>query len=78
MSEAVRIRVEPRDAAKNKGTGTRVARRLRKSGRIPAVIYGHKQPVLPVSLSHDDVLKMIKMPGHLAESSTWTAPPRPS
>jgi large subunit ribosomal protein L25 len=67
MSEAVRIRVEPRDAQKNKGTGSRVARRLRKSGRIPAVIYGHKQAVVPVTLSHDDVLRMIKTPGHLAE-----------
>ena len=67
MSEAVRIKVEPRDAQKNKGTGTRVARRLRKGGRIPAVIYGHKQAVVPVTLSHDDVLRMIKSPGHLAE-----------
>ena len=67
MSEAVRIRVEPRDAQKNKGTGTRVARRLRKGGRIPAVIYGHKQAVVPVTLGHDDVLRMIKSPGHLAE-----------
>src|SRR6516162_10347542 len=67
MSEAVRIQVEPRDAAKNKGTGTRVARRLRKNGRIPAVIYGHKQAVVPVTLSRDDVWRMIKTPGHLAE-----------
>jgi len=67
MSEAVRIPVEPRDAQKNKGTGTRVARRLRKGGRIPAVIYGHKQAVVPVTLSHDDVLRMVKSPGHLAE-----------
>jgi large subunit ribosomal protein L25 len=67
MSEAVRIRVEPRDAQKNKGTGTRVARRLRKSGRIPAVIYGHKQAVVPVTLSHDDVHRMIKTAAHLAE-----------
>ncbi len=52
---------------KNKGTGTRVARRLRKSGRIPAVIYGHKQAVVPVTVSHDDVLRMVKTPGHLAE-----------
>jgi large subunit ribosomal protein L25 len=67
MSEAVRTRVEPRDSAKNKGTGTRVARRLRKSGRIPAVIYGHKQAVVPVTVAHDDVLRLIKSPGHLAE-----------
>src|SRR6516225_9094045 len=67
MSDAVRIRVEPRDAQKNKGTGTRVARRLRKSGRIPAVIYGHKQAVVPATLSHEDVLQMVKSPSHLAE-----------
>jgi large subunit ribosomal protein L25 len=67
MPDAARIRVEPRDAQKNKGTGTRVARRLRKSGRIPAVIYGHKQAVIPVTLSHDDVLRMVKSPSHLAE-----------
>src|SRR5215469_15881075 len=67
MSDAVRIRVEPRDAQKNKGTGTRVARRLRKAGRIPAVIYGHKQAVVPVTVGHDDVLRMVKTPGHLAE-----------
>lgn len=67
MSDAVRIKVEPRDAQKNKGTGTRVARRLRKGGRIPAVIYGHKQAVVPVTLSHDDAVRMVKAPGHLAE-----------
>ena len=67
MSEAVKTRVELRDAQKNKGTGTRVARRLRKNGRIPAVIYGHKQAVVPVTLSHDDVLRLVKTPGHLAE-----------
>jgi large subunit ribosomal protein L25 len=67
MSEAVKTRVELRDSAKNKGTGTRVARRLRKSGRIPAVIYGHKQAVVPVTLSHDDVWRLVKTPGHLAE-----------
>src|SRR5436305_3149872 len=67
MAEAVRIRVEPRDSQKNKGTGTRVARRLRKNVRIPAVSYGHKQAVVPVTLSRDDVLRMVKAPGHLAE-----------
>ncbi|QEH34180.1 50S ribosomal protein L25 [Aquisphaera giovannonii] len=67
MAEALKIRVEPRDPAKNKGTGTRVVRRLRKEGRIPAVIYGHKQEVVPISLSKDDVWHMIKAASHLAE-----------
>jgi large subunit ribosomal protein L25 len=67
MSDVVRIRVEPRDAQKNKGTGTRVSRRLRKVGKIPAVIYGHKQAVVPVTISRDDASRMVKTPGHLAE-----------
>jgi large subunit ribosomal protein L25 len=67
MTESARIRVEPRDPAKNKGTGTRVARRLRAMGRIPAVIYGHKKAVVPISLGRHDVLHMIKTPGHLAD-----------
>ncbi len=36
MADAVSVRVEPRDPAKNKGTGTRVTRRLRAKGLIPA------------------------------------------
>ncbi len=67
MTESVKVRVEPRDPAKNKGTGSRVARRLRATGRVPAVIYGHKQAVVPISLGRHDVLRMIKSPGHLAD-----------
>jgi large subunit ribosomal protein L25 len=67
MTESAKIRVETRDPAKNKGTGTRVARRLRAAGRIPGVIYGHKQAVIPISLVRGDVWKMIKTPGHLAD-----------
>jgi large subunit ribosomal protein L25 len=67
MAEALKIRVEPRDPAKNKGTGTRAVRRLREQGRIPAVIYGHKQDVVPITLAQDDVYHMIKAASHLAE-----------
>ena len=67
MTESVKIQVEPRDPAKNKGTGSRVARRLRAMGRVPAVIYGHKQAVVPISLGRHDVLRMIKSQGHLAD-----------
>jgi large subunit ribosomal protein L25 len=67
MTEAAKVRVEPRDPAKNKGTGSRVVRRLRKTGRIPAVIYGHKQAVVPIALVREDVWHMIKIPGHLVD-----------
>ena len=66
MAEAVTIQVEARDPAKNKGTGSRVARKLRSQGRIPAIIYGHKQTPQPVSISKDDVGKMIKDHIHIA------------
>jgi large subunit ribosomal protein L25 len=69
MAEAVKIAVEGRDPAKNKGTGTRVARRLRAAGRIPAIIYGHKQDPVPVSVARDAVWEMIKKSTHLAELS---------
>jgi large subunit ribosomal protein L25 len=67
MADVAKIRVETRDPAKNKGTGSRVSRRLRATGRIPAVIYGHKQAVVPITLGRDDVWRMIKTPGHLAD-----------
>ncbi len=67
MADALKIRVEPRDPLKNKGTGTRVVRRMRQQGRVPAVIYGHKQEVVPITLSHDDVWNMIKGASQLAE-----------
>ena len=67
MADAVKIQVEARDPGKNKGTGTRVARRLRKRGRIPAIIYGHKQTPVPVSLTRDSVWEMVKKSTHLAE-----------
>lgn len=67
MAEALSIQVQARDAAKNKGTGSRAARKLRAAGRVPAVIYGHKQDPLPVSLARDDVLLMLKKQAHIAE-----------
>jgi len=67
MPETAKIKVEPRDPQKNKGTGTRAARRLRRQGLIPGVIYGHKQAVVPVTLTRDDVGRMIKTPGRLAD-----------
>jgi len=67
MAEAVKLKVEARDPAKNKGTGTRVARRLRAQGRIPAIVYGHKQTPTPISVARESVLEMIKRATHLCE-----------
>jgi large subunit ribosomal protein L25 len=67
MADAVKIRVELRDPAKNKGTGTKFARKLRAQGRIPGIVYGRKQAPTPISLTRDSVWEMIKKKTHLAE-----------
>jgi large subunit ribosomal protein L25 len=67
MADVVTIQAEARDPQKNKGTGTRVARRLRAQGRIPAIIYGHKQAPVPITLARGDVAQMIKRASHIAE-----------
>ncbi|MBS3820372.1 MAG: 50S ribosomal protein L25 [Phycisphaerae bacterium] len=36
-------------------SGTRVARRLRKTGQIPAVVYGHGEETLPVSVEGHEI-----------------------
>jgi large subunit ribosomal protein L25 len=67
MSEVFSLPAQARDPKKNQGTGSRVARRLRRQGRIPAIVYGHKQTPLPVSVARDDVWQMVKAASHLAE-----------
>jgi large subunit ribosomal protein L25 len=67
MSDAVKIQAEARDPAKNKGTGSRVSRKLRAAGRIPAIIYGHKQANVPVSVPRESAWEMIKKSVHVAE-----------
>lgn len=73
MAEVMKIAVMPRDKAKNKGTGTRVSRKLRSQGRIPAIIYGHKIDPQPISISKLDALEMLKRSVHLAELSIGDA-----
>jgi large subunit ribosomal protein L25 len=45
MAESVVLDTQPRA-----GRGTQAARRLRRQGLVPAVIYGHKQETVPVAL----------------------------
>ncbi len=40
--------------------GTKVARRLRKTGMVPAVIYGHKEATVAVSIKTDELTKAIR------------------
>lgn len=73
MADAVTIQVDARDPAKNKGTGSRVSRKLRASGRIPAIVYGHKQAPQPITITRDAVWEMIKKRTHLAQLQIGSA-----
>jgi len=55
MADAVTIQTEPRN-----GRGTRDAARLRKSGKVPGIVYGHKQTPAAVSVSRDELLAALR------------------
>jgi large subunit ribosomal protein L25 len=45
---------------KREGKGTRAAAKLRKTGRIPAVVYGHKEATVSVSLSGEEIQAVLR------------------
>ena len=46
-------------------TGTRFSRRLRESGRLPAVIYGHKTDPVSISVDEKEVLTHLRHGSHV-------------
>src|SRR5437764_11500004 len=40
--------------------GTRAARRLRKQGQVPGVIYGHKEATVPLAVPGDELSRAIR------------------
>lgn len=46
-------------------TGTRYARRLRNTGRLPAVIYGHRTDPIHVSLDEKEILTHLRHGSHV-------------
>src|SRR5262249_13697958 len=55
MAESVVLETQPRT-----GRGTHEARRLRRKGRVPAVLYGHKEATVSVSLSGEELTKALR------------------
>jgi large subunit ribosomal protein L25 len=55
MAQAVVLKTEER-----KGKGSRDSARLRKSGRVPAVLYGHKEAIVPVTVSADELKSALR------------------
>jgi large subunit ribosomal protein L25 len=55
MAESVVLVTEKRDTH-----GTRTARRLRAQGKVPGVVYGHKEATVSVSLAADALLSAVR------------------
>jgi large subunit ribosomal protein L25 len=55
MAEVVLLVAQPRE-----GKGSRRACRLRKQGLIPAVVYGHKEATLALSVNGDELSKAVR------------------
>jgi len=49
--------------------GTRYARRLRDAGRMPAVIYGHGEAPVAISVDEKEILKLLHQGSHVVEVS---------
>jgi large subunit ribosomal protein L25 len=48
------------EARPREKVGSIYARRLRKAGRLPAVIYGHKKTPVAISVDEDEMLMQLR------------------
>jgi large subunit ribosomal protein L25 len=65
MSEAYELKAEARERV---GKGS--AREVRRNGKVPAVIYGDKQPPLAIALSYKDIYYKIHGGGFMTTIAT--------
>src|SRR4051812_18388716 len=53
------------EAKKRTGLGSRANKRLRLTGLLPGVVYGHKEAVVPVSLPKREVVNHLARGAHV-------------
>jgi large subunit ribosomal protein L25 len=53
MAEALNVEVR-------KSRGTRDARRMRQNGQVPAVLYGHGEATVPLTVGQDDLATVLR------------------
>src|SRR5437764_36846 len=62
MAEAVELVTQPRATH-----GTRAAKRLRKQGLIPGVVYGHKEATISIALPAEELEKAVRHGIHVVD-----------
>src|SRR5262245_47246726 len=65
MAESITLVTQPRS-----GRGSRLARRLRQQGLVPAVVYGHKEATISVALAAENVEWAIRHGLHVVDLQT--------
>jgi large subunit ribosomal protein L25 len=55
MAESLVLPIEKRE-----GRGTRTARKMRAVGRVPGVVYGHKEETVSVSVAADELMSAVR------------------
>ncbi len=55
MEDFIRIKAESREEV-----GKKISKRLRKQGKIPAIIYGEKSEAIPVSIALNEIKTILK------------------
>ena len=59
-TQSINIAAEPRSAL-----GSRANKRLRDSGKVPGVVYGHKEAVVPVALPKKELVNHLNKGAHV-------------
>lgn len=52
---------------KREGAGSREAKQIRSTGRVPVVLYGHKEANAFLSVTHDEIMAVLKHGGKVVD-----------
>ena len=55
------------NATRREALGTRTARELRAEGKVPAVLYGHGEDNVSLTISADEIMAAIRHRAHVVE-----------
>lgn len=52
------------------GSGSKAAKKIRKTGNVPGVVYGHKENPVSITTNHDEIFKAVKHGVRLVDLET--------
>jgi large subunit ribosomal protein L25 len=65
MAEIAELAAEPRE-----GSGTQAAKLLRRKGRVPAILYGHKEATVALSVAVDELRSAVRHGARVVDLKT--------